>query len=188
MKQKHYIYFVALCCLATGLLGACSNEDELDSIVVPQDNKTENMQGRFDETPFVWDYTYSTEEEADSNQIFIGDLMQAGLNEAVTTRATTNRRSYSNRTGREEGVRRSTSSTDENYRTEDIFISNPIPVYLGAVFPEKEFGKSFKPEILYPRNPIDVIFNFTRPFFGEVTKEHGSIGYKKLFTLEMNFG
>lgn len=181
MKQKHYIYFVALCCLATGLLGACSNEDELDSIVVPQDNKTENMQGRFDETPFVWDYTYSTDEEVDNGQIFIGDLMQAGLNGEVATRTTTNRRSYGDRTHRG-GDRRGGGSPDENYRDEDIFISNPIPVYLGAAFPEKEFGKSFKPEILYPRNPIDVIFNFTRPFFGEVTKEHGSIGYKKLFT------
>lgn len=181
MKQKHSIYFVALFCLATSLLGACSDEDELDSGVVQQDNKIENRQGRFDETPFVWDYIYSTDEEVDSSQIFIGDLMQAGLNEAVTTRATTDSRNYGGRTDRRGSVRRGSGSTDENYRTEDIFISNPIPVYLGAAFPEKEFGKSFKPEILYPRNPIDVIFNFTRPFFGEVTKEHGSIGYKKLF-------
>lgn len=67
MKQKHSIYFVALFCLATSLLGACSDEDELDSGVVQQDNKIENRQGRFDEPPFVWDYTYSTEEEADSS-------------------------------------------------------------------------------------------------------------------------
>lgn len=182
MRQKHYIYLVALCCLATGLLGACSNEEELDSVVVPQDDKTENTQGRFDETPFAWDYTYSTDKEADSDQIFIGDLMQAGLDEGVATRTTTNRRSSGSSTGRGGGSRRGSGSADENYRDEDIFISNPIPVYLGAAFPEKEFGKSFKPEILYPRNPIDVIFNFTRPFFGEVTKEHGSIGYKRLFT------
>lgn len=180
MKQKHYIYFVALFCLATSFLSACSNEDELDSIVVPQDNKTENRQGRFDEPPFVWDYTYSTDEEADSSQIFIGDLMQAGLNEAVTTRNTIDRRHGDRRHERERRPRPD-HSTDKNYRDGDIFISNPIPVYLGAAFPEKEFGKSFKPEIIYPRNSIDVIFNFTRSFFGEVTKEHGSIGYKKLF-------
>ena len=59
MKQKHYIYLIALC-LVTNFLGACSNEDELDSVIVPQGDKTENAQGRFDETPFVWDYTYST--------------------------------------------------------------------------------------------------------------------------------
>lgn len=106
MRQKHYIYLVALCCLATGLLGACSNEEELDSVVVPQDDKTENTQGRFDETPFVWDYTYSTDKEADSDQIFIGDLMQAGLDEGVATRTTTNRRSGGSSTGRGGGSRR----------------------------------------------------------------------------------
>lgn len=186
MKNNHYIYVIALC-LATSLLGACSNEDELDSVVVPQDNKeVENAKGRFDETPFTWDYAYSTDEVTDSNRIFIGDLMQAGLNEEVATRSvTTNRRSTGD--GRAGGGRRISSDrtgggSGNNYRDEDIFISNPVPVYLGAAFPEKEFGKSFKPELLYPRNPIDVIFNFTRPFFGEVTKEHGSIGYKKLFT------
>lgn len=177
MKHNYLIILTAVC--LASLLGACSNEDELDSVVVPQDNKIKNSQGRFDENPFVWDYTYSTDNVADTNQIFIGDLMQAGLNESVSTRTKTNRRSY----GKDIKDRRSSGGgKDENYRNEDIFITNPIPVYLGAAFPENEFGKSFKPEILYPRNPIDVIFNFTRPFFGEVTKEHGSIGYKRLFT------
>lgn len=177
MKHNYLIILTAVC--LASLLGACSNEDELDSVVVPQDNKIENSQGRFDENPFVWDYTYSTDNVADTNQIFIGDLMQAGLNESVSTRTKTNRRSY----GKDIKDRRSSGGgKDENYRNEDIFITNPIPVYLGAAFPENEFGKSFKPEILYPRNPIDVIFNFTRPFFGEVTKEHGSIGCKRLFT------
>lgn len=74
MKRNYYSYLIALC-LAINLLGACSNEDEFESIVAPQDSKeTEKVQDRFAEPPFVWDYTYSTDKIADSVQIFIGDL------------------------------------------------------------------------------------------------------------------
>lgn len=186
MKRNSNICFIAL--FAMTILGACSNENDLDSIVIPQDNTATDVQGRFDNTPFQWDYTYSTDKVTDDKLIFIGDLMQAGTEEAVMTRSTTDRRSSGRpSTGRPSGRRPAggrpiPGGPDQNYRDEDIFISNPIPVYLGAAFPEKEFGNSFKPEILYPRNPVDVIFNFPRPFIGEVIKENGSIGYKKLLT------
>lgn len=182
MKRNSNIFLIAL--FAMTILGACSNEDDLDSIVISQENTEADVQGRFDNTPFQWDYTYSTDKVADDKQIYIGDLMQAGTEETVMTRSTTDRRSSERPSSyRRPGTDRPTlGAPDQNYRDADIFISNPIPVYLGAAFPEKEFGNSFKPEILYPRSPVDVIFNFPRPFIGEVTKENGSIGYKKLLT------
>lgn len=45
---------------------------------------------------------------------------------------------------------------------------------------QNDFAQSFKPEIIAPRNSLDVIFDFTKPFTGTIEKESGSIGYKEL--------
>ena len=173
MKKSIFKLLLALCISA--IFSISCSENEQFSELVKTENKSSNI-GRFDNTPFKWDYTYSTDstsQECNKSQIYIGDLMPINTDTStVKTRSYTDRRSI--------GGRSDSRNEDNNYRKEDIFISNPIPVYLGAAYPEKEFGKSFKPEILYPRNPIDVIFNFTIPFIGEVTKANGSIGYKKL--------
>lgn len=87
MKRNSNICLIAL--FAMTILGACSNENDLDSIVIPQDNTEADVQGRFVDTPFQWDYTYSTDKAVDDKQIFIGDLMQAGTEEVAITRATT---------------------------------------------------------------------------------------------------
>lgn len=90
----------------------------------------------------------------------------------------TNRRSTNGRTdyrnngssSRRPGVSSSTSN---------ILISDPNIIYVGAAFPESEFGKNFSKELLYPRNPIDISTSFPDSYIGEITKETGGLGYKK---------
>lgn len=180
MRNKTYKYLAALC-VGTMLFCSCSNDEELDSNIIVQENSN-NEKGRFDDVPFKWDYTYSTDSDKNENQIFIGDLAFVGSSEGqeIGTRGAADR--YIKPGVATTRPSKPSTGGGDGYRKEDIFITNPIPVYLGAAYPEKEFGKSFKPEILYPRNPVDVIFNFTRPYFGEITKENGSIGYKRLLS------
>lgn len=86
------------------------------------------------------------------------------------------------------------NSTDDDYLfIGDQFLSvenrlaiTPPNLYVGAVYGEKDFGSSFSPEITDARNPIDVIFNFTKPFTGTINKEHGSVGYHTLFSEALN--
>lgn len=182
MNKKTLRLLLALCASIT-FISACSEEEYL-----PESTKSdcEFSEGgeKLDNTPFKWEYFYSTDSLSQSDyesRIFVADLMYIATDtsRAANTRGsvTTDRKS-SGSDGSD--TRRSDSGSNDNYRKEEILISNPIPVYLGAAFPAKEFGKSFKPEILYPRNPIDVIFHFTNPYIGEITKENGSIGYYKL--------
>lgn len=58
----------------------------------------------------------------------------------------------------------------------------PPTLYIGAAYSEKNFGISFKPEITASKNPLDIIFEFTKPFTGTIDSKHGSIGYKELFS------
>ena len=58
-------------------------------------------------------------------------------------------------------------------------ISDPNIIYVGAAFPESEFGKNFSKELVYPRNPIDISTSFPDSYIGEITKETGGLGYKK---------
>lgn len=58
-------------------------------------------------------------------------------------------------------------------------LATPPYIYIGAVFPESEFGKNFSKELLYPRNPIDISTSFPDSYIGEITKETGGLGYKK---------
>nr|WP_294482257.1 hypothetical protein [uncultured Bacteroides sp.] len=82
---------------------------------------------------------------------------------------------------------RSTSVSEDDLFIGDLYISvdnrymvTPPPLYLGAAYNENDFGIFFKPEIIAPRNSLDVIFDFTKPFTGTIDNESGSIGYKKL--------
>lgn len=77
--------------------------------------------------------------------------------------------------------------TEDDLFIGDLYLSvdnrymvTPPPLYLGAAYSEKNFGISFKPEIIASRNPLDVIFDFTKPFTGTIDKKHGSVGYKEL--------
>lgn len=70
-------------------------------------------------------------------------------------------------------------SYTDSTTTSNILISDPNIIYVGAAFPESEFGKNFSKELLYPRNPIDISTSFPDSYIGEITKETGSLGYKK---------
>lgn len=69
---------------------------------------------------------------------------------------------------------------DQFISVDNRYIVTPPPIYLGASYVSKDFGTIFKPEIVFPRNPIDVVFNFTIPFVGRINNEFGSKWYRKL--------
>lgn len=82
-----------------------------------------------------------------------------------------------------------TTATEDDVFIGDKFISvenryliTPPSLYVGAVYREKDFATSFRSEITAPRNPIDIIFDFTRPFTGSINREYGSLGYKELLS------
>lgn len=69
---------------------------------------------------------------------------------------------------------------DQYISVENRSIETPPPIYLGAVYYSKSFGTTFKPEIIFPKKAIDVVFDFTIPFVGTINNENGSVGYLKL--------
>lgn len=179
--------------IGLALMYSCS-EDEMSDFAVQEVNqlaisRTISDEGRFDKMPFQWDYSFSTDSLTDNFQgVVIYPVKEIEdsliLNRSIQSirRGTTNRRGE--RTGRiingriDYGGRRpgtgSTSSTSSS-----ILINQPEVIYVGAAFPESEFGKNFSKELLYPRNPIDISTSFPDSYIGEITKETGGLGYKK---------
>lgn len=144
MKPER-ITLIFICLFAFVFLSACEKEETNNKGGIPTFPE-EPAKGRFDETPFAWDYRFSTVSEDD---LFIGDLYISVNNRYMVT---------------------------------------PPPLYIGAAYSEKNFGISFKPEITASRNPLDVIFDFIKPFTGTIENKQGSIGYKELLAdaLESN--
>lgn len=137
-----------------------------------------HQKGRFDSEPFQWDYFISTNPEKKSSDEFVVYPVKIQEDATPLTRSNTNRRrgetgSSSRRPG---GTR---PSYTDSTTTSNILISDPNIIYVGAAFPESEFGKNFSKELLYPRNPIDISTSFPDSYIGEITKETGSLGYKK---------
>lgn len=142
-----------------------------------------HQKGRFDSEPFQWDYFISTNPEKKSSDEFVVYPVKIQEDATPLTRSNTNRRrgetgSSSRRPGgtRPGGTR---PSYTDSTTTSNILISDPNIIYVGVAFPESEFGKNFSKELLYPRNPIDISTSFPDSYIGEITKETGSLGYKK---------
>lgn len=175
---------------------SCSNDD-LTTLVSEEENlpvsKSTSEKGRFDSEPFQWDYFISTNPEKKSSDEFVVYPVKIQEDATPLTRSNTNRRrgetgSSSRRPGgtrpggrvpggtRPGGTR---PSYTDSTTTSNILISDPNIIYVGAAFPESEFGKNFSKELLYPRNPIDISTSFPDSYIGEITKETGSLGYKK---------
>lgn len=165
---------------------SCSNDD-LTTLVSEEENlpvsRSTSEKGRFDSEPFQWDYFISTNPEKKSSDEFVVYPVKIQEDATPLTRSNTNRRrgetgSSSRRPGgtRPGGTR---PSYTDSTTTSNILISDPNIIYVGAVFPESEFGKNFSKELLYPRNPIDISTSFPDSYIGEITKETGSLGYKK---------
>lgn len=121
---------------------------------------TNNGKGRFDNSPFVWDEVYSANHAID--QIFIGDL----LINAETWRI----------------------ASDSKLRASfnQVAVTNPVSIYVGAIYPTSSLPYVFDREIAEAKNPIDIIFDFKDPFTDRITSETGSIGYKKSLSSALN--
>ena len=170
---------------------SCSNDD-LTTLVSEEENlpvsRSTSEKGRFDSEPFQWDYFISTNPEKKSSDEFVVYPVKIQEDATPLTRSNTNRRrgetgSSSRRPGgtRPGGTRPGGTrpSYTDSTTTSNILISDPNIIYVGAAFPESEFGKNFSKELLYPRNPIDISTSFPDSYIGEITKETGSLGYKK---------
>lgn len=167
-------------------LGYSCNDDEL----ITEPSVIEEK-GRFDNEPFKWDYESPSTNEPD--QIYIGDLFASPLDVEVVpvfSANTSKKSTYSNssrhiESSSEESSKRGNYTTDnkkdvENpYREEDLFVENPVGIYVGAAYPAKSFSTSFQNEFLHPRNPQEFTFEFAlEPFFYDTNRETGSRGYK----------
>lgn len=178
---------------------SCSNED-LSTLVSEEENlpisrsTSESEKGRFDSEPFQWDYFISTNPEKKSPDEFVVYPVKIQEDVPPLTRSNVNRRRGETesssrrgaRPGGRPGGRPGTTrpgtirpSRFDSITTSNILISDPNIIYVGAAFPESEFGKNFSKELLYPRNPIDISTSFPDSYIGEITKETGSLGYKK---------
>ena len=182
MISKQFFYSSILITGLT-LLSSCSEDENIDIPSQESINQTITRsiteEGRFDNTNFQWDYFYSTDSLRSSSDEVIVYPVKIKEDTVASIRAvSTNRRSTNGRTdyrnngssSRRPGVSSSTSN---------ILISDPNIIYVGAAFPESEFGKNFSKELLYPRNPIDISTSFPDSYIGEITKETGGLGYKK---------
>lgn len=188
MKIKVLIYSTFT--VAGLLLHSCSEENEQFTPILNEKVETRTIEespieGRFDSIPFQWDYSFSTDttqENFDGMYVY-----PVKIEEVDETRVTTNRPSIpgGERPGgsRPGGTRPRPGTT---VKTDQMLISDPNIIYVGAAFPEATFAKDFADEILSPRNPIDLYTNFSDPYIGEITKETGGLGYKKFMKEVIN--
>ncbi|MBD5355307.1 MAG: hypothetical protein HDR85_10470 [Bacteroides sp.] len=144
---------------------SCSVSDEPESTGwnEPQSRSVEQGntdEGRFDNTPFQWDYTISSDSSERCSGIALFPVKVDSTLSKISTFDT-----------------RPPIDGEHNY-VADILVTDPNIVYVGAAYPESEFAGDFGKEILYPRNPIDVYTNFPDAYIDEITRETGSIGYK----------
>lgn len=189
MKNLKNIYFVALL-LGVISLSSCSVENEQ---LTPYTNTTESTlfpATRSSNSSFLWDYSLSLSSEGTSENDDLGMTIypvkvqeeQQGYTRSITT----NRKSYGSirEPGSGNNRRRPGSGNGGRTRpstgsTSNILISEPNFIYVGAAFPESEFGKNFSKEIISPRNPIELSTSFPDSYIGEITKETGGLGYKR---------
>lgn len=187
MNSKTFIY-PSILLLGITLFVSCSEDD--NELNMPPELTTRSIsqtipEGRFDDTPFQWDYFFSTDslrERSDEVIVYSVKVEDCDTIPIVQTRSGRDSGSSSGRGSSGRGDGRGGSSTRPSYpstSTSNILISDPNIVYVGAAFPESEFGKNFTKELLYPRNPIEISTSFPDYYLGEITRETGSFGYKK---------
>lgn len=180
MKFKNLLnYGVMIMILAA--ITSCSEENEPEMFFLEENLPTRAIElnheeGRFDNEPFKWDYTFSTDSIQGNDGLYIYPVEILEPNDVQSY--STNRGSSTNRPegGWSENTR---PGTGTSITTDQMLLTDPNIVYVGAAFPESTFAKDYSKEILYPRNPIDVYTNFPDPYIGEITKETGALGYKK---------
>lgn len=180
MKIKNILNYAVMIMILAAIT-SCSEENEPEMFFLEENLPTRAIElnheeGRFDNEPFKWDYTFSTDsiQGKDGLYLYPVQILESGDVQSYST----NGGSFTNRTG---------SVMSENRRpgtgiimtTDQMLLTDPNIVYVGAAFPESTFAKDYSKEILYPRNPIDVYTNFPDPYIGEITKETGALGYKK---------
>lgn len=154
MKPKSILLFVMIAMVLCSIT-SCSDENQLD-ILGPDYIIGDNVEicheiGRFDNAPFTWDYSFSTDSVNDDEGLAI----------------------YPVETSED------TICGSRDITVDQMLIIDPNIVYVGAAFPASSYANDYSKEIVYPRNPIDVYTSFPDPYIGEITKETGAIGYKK---------
>ena len=176
MKAK---VFILLAVLAILMLPSCNEGIEPvmpiseDSMLTRSSDNTED-EGRFENEPFKWDYSFSTDSCLEDNLVLVYPLETSEANDSTFN---SNRRIRpTTRPGSGGGGEHRTGSSTT---TDQMLIVDPNIVYVGAAFPESTFAKDYSKELLYPRNPIDIYTNFPDPYIGEITKETGALGYKR---------
>lgn len=179
MNLKRVLWMV-VSYLGITVLNSCSDENEL---VMPPISQQNEQEGRFDNVPFQWDYYLSNDSTSTGLDGFV--VYPVKLESAIETRVSTDGRRPTTGTrpprnstgGGAERPRR--PSTFRGFDTDNILIRDPHILYVGAAFPEKEFGRDFSREITAPRNPMYVYTSFPDPYLDEITRESGSFGYRK---------
>lgn len=168
------------------LLSSCSKDEDscfsLSSTNYRKSIQTANKNGRFDNVPFQWDYHFSTNPLSNLSNGFVLYPVNIAIRETSDTRSVINGNGRNNNTGRNDtkdsNSHRRSGDTSYPNSTSSIFINQPEIIYVGAAFPEADFGRTFSNELVYPRNPIEISTSFPNSFIGEITKETGGIGYK----------
>lgn len=192
MKSKILIS-PSILLLGIALFVSCSEDDNELNTLSELSTRTISQtttEGRFDDTPFQWDYFFSTDSLRErSDEVIVYPVKALEDNDTIPTWSTgfsrssreSNGNGRSSSGGRSSGGRDGSSTRPSNpsTSTSTILISDPNIVYVGAAFPESEFGYNFTKELLYPRNPIEISTSFPDSYLGEITRETGSFGYKK---------
>lgn len=176
MKEKA---FILLTIMLAFILSSCNEEIEPMTLITENNTLTRSgeiteEEGRFNDEPFKWDYSFSTDSCLEDDRVLIYPVGESDV--ADTTVNDTQRIRPTTRPGSGGGGNHRTGS---DTTTDQMLIIDPNIVYVGAAFPESTFAKDYSKELLYPRNAIDVYTNFPDPYIGEITKETGALGYKK---------
>lgn len=144
-------------------LSACSDDSpEPDGASKPEPEKEI---GRFDESPFKWDY--SSNDTFDKH--FIGEVLPK-----VNLWA---------------DIDKPSRDPNELVSHSNFFIRDLFDLYLGGIYNEQDIlNKNLEPAMLVARNPIEAIFDFngTSCSVSSINDELGSIGYKMALSKAVN--
>src|SRR3712207_305949 len=147
MKIKIYSFSLFALIAISSFISCSQDNSELAMEDLPDASTSvekKTLKGRFDDSEFRWDYSFSTDSTSrKANELVIGELHSIKeIHPTVITKVETTRRS----SGGNEGSTRRSSARVNPIDVTEILINNSNFLYVGAAFPQSEFAKNYGKE------------------------------------------
>lgn len=162
---------------------SCSKETGLP-IEPAVNNPVETAEGRFDHTPFQWDYTYMP--FLAPGEFFIGNINGVGVNQESAFHPLETRGGRSSGPHRDSSGGRNSGETPQN--ESGVIVQNPTGVYIGSVYPITSIDSGlFDKEVTnLKKNPVRMLFRFPTDFRYQMTDYKDEWEYSEALEKALN--